>query len=60
MHESDDPAERILQIENRQDEALRLLAELEQRVDQALAETSLISKRLAMTTIEEIRPLRAA
>lgn len=47
-----DASERILEIERRQDEALELLAELEQRLDQLLAaETAALALVKPLVTV---------
>jgi hypothetical protein len=55
-----EPAARILEIEARQDEALRLLAELEQRTEQVLAESLVVSSRSIAIAASHVELFRAA
>ena len=60
MHSSSESAVRMLEIESRQDEALRQLAELELQVERALTESLPLARKLAAhPTASPLSPLEA-
>jgi hypothetical protein len=55
-----DPAARVLEIEARQDEALRLLTELERKIEQVLQESLTLAARPISCVEELVEHRRAA
>jgi hypothetical protein len=55
-----DPAARVLEIEARQDEALRLLTELERKIEQVLQESLTLAARTVPCVEDPIDPRHAA